>query len=105
MLFRSLERPVDERTRDRDALLLTTEIYTLSLHDALPSSSIRAAIASLSATDRLRPSCWDPSRSVVSKTWNSAGFGLEVESIEFPRIVGGGQRKNLPSGDREAEAR
>ena len=36
---------------------------------------------SLSVTDRLRPSCWDPSRSVVSNTWNSAGLGLSEENI------------------------
>ena len=44
-----------------------------------PSSSSSPVMASLSATERLSPSCCDPSRRVVSKTWNSAGFGLRLE--------------------------
>jgi hypothetical protein len=48
-----------------------------TLDEVHPSSSNRLVIASLSDTDRLRPSCWDPSRSVVSNTWNSAGLGSE----------------------------
>ncbi|GAA1428903.1 hypothetical protein GCM10009616_09750 [Microlunatus lacustris] len=68
-------------------------------------------MVSLSATDRLSPSCCDPSRRVVSKTWNSAGFGLSwaniVGSLE---VVGDGlgalvrERKNLPYEDRRLSA-
>ena len=42
-----------------------------------PSSSSSPVIASLSTTDRFSPSCCDPSRRVVSNTWNSAGLGLD----------------------------
>ena len=45
-------------------------------------------MASLSVTERFRPSCWDPSRRVVSNTWNSAGFGLELGDMRILSMVG-----------------
>ena len=61
-----------------------------------PSSSSRPAMASLSLTDRFRPSCWDPSRSVVSKTWNSAGFwpDTRLTSSASSDLSGSGRRGN-----------
>ena len=55
-----------------------------------PSSSSSAVMASLSLTERFRPSCWDPSRRVVSYTWNGTGAGLTgVDICGLPRICSG----------------
>jgi hypothetical protein len=66
-----------------------------------PSSSSKDAIASLSATERLRPSCCEPSRRVVSKTWNSAGLGLNWEYISDPQVESGFGMKKPPVYEQE----
>ena len=50
-----------------------------------PSSSSKPVMASLSVTERFSPSCCDPSRRVVSNTWNSAGFARSWENMAILR--------------------